>query len=77
MDEVKCKQSHSGFELMSLISFLMLCTVPWYNHYIIPVIICGCKIWILSKSPEKLRVPQNSMERAMLGITLRDKKRST
>jgi len=38
----------------------------------------GCETWKLTKQAENLlRVAQKAMERAMLGITLRDRKRST
>ena len=38
----------------------------------------GCETWKLTKQAENsLRVAQRAMERAMLGITLRDRKRST
>jgi len=38
----------------------------------------GCETWKLTKQVENLlRVAQRAMERAILGITLRDRKRST
>ena len=49
-----------------------------YNACIIPAMTYGCETWKLTKAlVNKLRVAQRAMERAMLGITLRDKKRTT
>ena len=49
-----------------------------YNECIIPAMTYGCETWKLTKALEnKLRVAQRSMERAMLGITLRERKRTT
>ena len=49
-----------------------------YNQCILPVITYGSETWCLTQRLErKLRTAQRSMERIMLGITLRDKKRAT
>ncbi|WP_440994831.1 hypothetical protein [Cysteiniphilum litorale] len=49
-----------------------------YNSCIIPAMTYGCETWKLTKRSEnQLRITQRAMERAMLGITLRDRKRST
>ena len=49
-----------------------------YNGCILPAMTYGCETWKLTKSSEnKLRIAQRAMERAMLGVTLRDRKRST
>ena len=49
-----------------------------YNQCVIPAMTYGCETWKLTKQAENLlRVAQKAMERAMLGITLRDRKRST
>ena len=38
----------------------------------------GCETWKLNKQTENLlRIAQRAMERAMLGITMRDRHRST
>jgi hypothetical protein len=49
-----------------------------YNQCVIPAMTYGCETWKLTKHTENLlRIAQRAMERAMLGITLRDRKRST
>ena len=49
-----------------------------YNQCVIPAMTYGCETWKLTKQAENLlRIAQRAMERAMLGITLRDRKRST
>ena len=48
-----------------------------FNEYILPVMTYGCETWALNKGMiDKLAVAQQKMERIMLGITLRDQKRS-
>ena len=45
-----------------------------YNGCILPAMTYGCETWKLTKSSEnKLRIAQRAMERAMLGVTLRDR----
>ncbi len=49
-----------------------------YNQCIIPVLTYGSETWRLTKQLErKLRSAQRGMERRMLGITWRDKKRAS
>merc|ERR1711942_423048 len=49
-----------------------------YNQCVIPAMTYGCETWKLTKQAKNsLRIAQRAMERAMLGITLRDTKRST
>ena len=49
-----------------------------FNECILPVMTYGSETWTLSKPIiEKLSVAQHKMERIMLGITLRDKKRNS
>ena len=49
-----------------------------YYQWLIPAMKYGCEIWKLTKQTENLlRMAQRAMERAMLEITLRDRKRST
>jgi len=49
-----------------------------YNQCVIPAMAYGCETWKLTKQTENLlRIAQRAMKRAMLGITLRDRKRST
>ena len=49
-----------------------------YNACVIPAMTYACETWKLTKRTENLlRVAQRAMERAMLGITIRDRKRST
>ncbi len=49
-----------------------------YNHCILPVLTYGSETWRLTKELEmKLRSEQRGMERRMLGITWRDKKRAS
>ena len=49
-----------------------------YNQCVIPAITYGCKTWKLTKQTENsLRIAQKAMERAMLGITLTDRRRET
>ena len=49
-----------------------------HDEYILPVMTYGCKSWALNNAMmEKLAVAQRKMERIMLGITLRDRKRNT
>ena len=46
-----------------------------YNGCIIPAVIYSCETWKLTKQSEnQLRIAQRAMERAMLGMTLRDRK---
>jgi len=48
------------------------------NQCAIPAVIYGCEIWKLTmQAVNLLRVAQRAMERSMLGITLRDRKKST
>jgi len=45
-----------------------------FNGCIVPALSYGCQTWSLNKTLEKkLQVTQNSMERAMLNLTLKDK----
>jgi len=49
-----------------------------YNHCVLPSMTYGCETWKLNKSTEnKLRRAQRAMERLMIGVSLRDKKRCT
>lgn len=49
-----------------------------FNTCIVPVIIYGAETWSLTKVLErKIQATQRSMERKMLGITWKDKKRNT
>ena len=49
-----------------------------FNEYILPVMTYGSETWALSKSMETmLAVAQRKMERIMIGITLRDRRRNT
>ena len=49
-----------------------------YNQCVIPAMTYGCETWKLTKRTENLlRIAQRAMERAMLGVTLRDRHRST
>ncbi len=49
-----------------------------YNQCILPVLTYGSETWCLTKELErKLRSAQRGMERKMLGITWRDKKRAS
>ena len=49
-----------------------------YNQCILPTMIYGSETWKLTKTmTNKLRSAQRAMERSMLGVTLRDKKRAT
>jgi len=48
-----------------------------YNPSVIPAMTYGCEIWKLTKQTENsLKIAQRVTERAILGITLRDWKRS-
>jgi hypothetical protein len=48
----------------------------YFNLCIVPAILYGCATWALTKKTEKrLAVCQRSMERRMLGIRLKDKKK--
>ena len=48
-----------------------------YNHCILPVLTYGAETWRLTKKLEnKLRTAQRAMERKILGLTLRDRKRA-
>ena len=51
------------------------------SYYIDPYVMVGithCETWKLTKQAENSpRIAQRAMERAMLGITLRDRKKST
>ena len=48
------------------------------NEYILPVMTYGSETWALNNTTiVKLSVAQYKMERIMLGITLRDRKRNT
>ena len=47
-----------------------------FDQCILPIMTYGCETWILKKEIiRKLQVTQKSMERCMLGITKRDRKR--
>ena len=49
-----------------------------YNQCVIPAMTYGCETWKLRKRTENLlRIAQRATERAMLGITMRDRHRST
>jgi hypothetical protein len=49
-----------------------------YNQCILPVLSYAAETWTLTKKQEqKIQVTQRRMERIMLGITLKDKKRNT
>ncbi len=49
-----------------------------YNQCILPVLTYGAETWRLNKELErKLKNAQRGMERKMLGITWRDKKRAS
>ena len=49
-----------------------------FNEYILPVMTYGSETWSLNEiATNKLAVAQRKMERIMLGITLKDKKRNT
>ena len=49
-----------------------------YNQCIIPAMMYVCETWKLTKGTENLlRIAQRAMERAKLGITMRDRYRST
>ncbi len=49
-----------------------------YNQCIFPVLTCGTETWHLTKEQKrKLRSAKRGMERKMLGITWRDRKRAT
>ena len=49
-----------------------------HDEYILPVMTYGCETWALNNAMmDKLAVAQRKMERIMLGITLRDRKRNT
>ena len=49
-----------------------------YNQCILPAMLYGCETWKLTKAMEmKLRSAQRAMERSMLGITLKDRKRAS
>ena len=49
-----------------------------YNRCVIPDMTYGCETRKLTKRTENLlRIAQRAMERAMLGITMRDRHRST
>lgn len=48
-----------------------------FNQCVLPVLTYGCETWSLNvRSIQKLRVAQRGMERCMLGITRRDRKRN-
>ena len=49
-----------------------------HDEYILPIMTYGCETWALNNAMmDKLAVAQRKMERIMLGITLRDRKRNT
>ncbi len=49
-----------------------------YNHCVLPILTYGLETWHLTKEQErKLRSAQRGMERTILGITWRDRKRAT
>ena len=49
-----------------------------FDQCVLPVLTYGCETWNLSvKMMQKLRVAQKGMERCMLGISKRDRKRNT
>ena len=48
-----------------------------FNQCVLPVLIYGCETWTPNtKVAQNLKVTQRSMERQMLNISLRDKKRN-
>ena len=48
------------------------------NRFVIATMTYGCETWKLTKQTKSLfRIAQRAMEKAMLGITLRDRERST
>ncbi|MCJ3464060.1 hypothetical protein LNY58_26610, partial [Klebsiella pneumoniae] len=48
-----------------------------FNHCILPVLTYSAETWRIAKKLEmKLRSTQRAMERKMIGVTLRDKKRA-
>ena len=48
-----------------------------FNQRVLPVLTNGCETWTLNtKAAQKLKFTQRSMERQMLNISLRDKKRN-
>ena len=48
-----------------------------FNQCVLPVLAYGCEKWTLNtKAAQKLNVTQRSMERQMLNISLRDRKRN-
>ena len=48
-----------------------------FNQCVLPVLTYGCETWTLNtKAAQKLKVTQRSMERQMLNISLRDKRRN-
>lgn len=49
-----------------------------YDQCVLPVMTYGCETWTLTvEAMEKLKVAQRAMERAMLGVSLRDRIRNT
>ena len=49
-----------------------------FDQCVLPVLTYGCETWTLNaKATQKLKVPQRSMERQMLNISRRDKKKNT
>ena len=49
-----------------------------HDEYILPVMTYGCETWVLNNATmDNLAVTQRKMERIMLGITLRNRKRNT
>lgn len=49
-----------------------------FNQCVLPAMTYGCETWSLTKREiQKLQTAQRSMERSMLGISIRDKKRIT
>jgi hypothetical protein len=49
-----------------------------YDQCVLPIMTCECETWMLnSRMLRKIQCTRRSMERCMLGITRRDRKRNT
>ena len=73
-----------GWSAFGKVSSIMKSKMPLslkrrvYNQNVLPVIIYGSETWSVTKRLEqKLRTAQRGMERIMLGITWKDKKRAS
>ena len=81
-DEInrRCKMAWSSFGRLHFIfkSKLSICLKrKVYNQCVLPVMMYGCETWTLNaQTTQRLRVTQRAMERCMLGITRRDRKRN-